>query len=121
VNGYVQTLQKPLLAVTQNGEGKKGAESRLIELEKRRGEVQRAEIAQREIAKEEQFKGDAIYWVIYNLDIKNPRGKQDFEHRPPEQLGDDILRKEQRIAEIMAEIKLALSQHSGREVEEVAT
>lgn len=41
----------------------------------------------------------------YNLDIKNPRGKVDFEHLPPEQLADDILKKEQRIAEIMGEIK----------------
>jgi type I restriction enzyme M protein len=40
-----------------------------------------------------------------NLDIKNPRGKIDFEHLPPEQLADDILKKEQRIAEIMGEIK----------------
>jgi type I restriction enzyme M protein len=45
-----------------------------------------------------------------NLDIKNPRGKVDFEHLPPEQLADDILKKEQRIAEIMGEIKAALGQ-----------
>jgi len=43
-----------------------------------------------------------------NLDIKNPASKQDFEHLPPEQLADDILKKEQRIAEIMMEIKQAL-------------
>ena len=43
-----------------------------------------------------------------NLDIKNPRGKVDFEHLPPEQLADDILKKEQRIAEIMGEIKQLL-------------
>ncbi|HET6574691.1 MAG TPA: class I SAM-dependent DNA methyltransferase [Fimbriiglobus sp.] len=41
----------------------------------------------------------------YNLDIKNPNAKADFEHLPPEQLADDILRKELRIAEIMREIK----------------
>lgn len=44
-----------------------------------------------------------------NLDIKNPHGKQDFEHLPPEQLVNDILKKEQRIAEIMTEIKQILS------------
>jgi type I restriction enzyme M protein len=44
-----------------------------------------------------------------NLDIKNPRGKVDFEHLPPEQLVDDILKKEQRIAEIMGEIKTVLT------------
>ena len=43
-----------------------------------------------------------------NLDIKNPRGKIDFEHFPPEQLADDILKKEIRIAEIMGEIKTLL-------------
>jgi len=46
--------------------------------------------------------------VSVNLDIKNPSAKQDFEHLPPEQLADDILKKEQRIAELMAEIKSLL-------------
>jgi type I restriction enzyme M protein len=41
----------------------------------------------------------------YNLDIKNPNAKADFEHLPPEQLADDILQKELRIVEIMREIK----------------
>ena len=43
-----------------------------------------------------------------NLDRKNPNAATDFEHLPPEQLADDILKKEQRIAEIMAEIKAQL-------------
>lgn len=40
-----------------------------------------------------------------NLDRKNPRAKVGFEHLPPEQLADDILKKELRIAELMREIK----------------
>ena len=40
-----------------------------------------------------------------NLDIKNPSGKLDFEHLPPEQLAEDILKKEQKIIEIIGEIK----------------
>ena len=43
-----------------------------------------------------------------NLDRKNPRAKVDFEHLPPEQLADDILKKELRIAELMREIKAEL-------------
>jgi type I restriction enzyme M protein len=43
-----------------------------------------------------------------NLDRKNPRGKVDFEHLPPNQLADDILKKELRIAELMREIKSAM-------------
>ena len=44
-----------------------------------------------------------------NLDRKNPNAATDFEHLPPEQLADDILKKEQRIAEIMADIKAQLA------------
>ncbi|WP_071881124.1 hypothetical protein [Crinalium epipsammum] len=75
-------------------------------------EVKQAQIEeqiQREIAKNEKAKGDAIYWVIYNLDRKNPNNQQDFEHLPPEQLVADILDKDRRVAEIMAEIKQVLA------------
>ncbi len=43
-----------------------------------------------------------------NLDRKNPRATVAFEHLPPEQLADDVLRKELRIAELMREMKAAL-------------
>ncbi|WP_292072392.1 class I SAM-dependent DNA methyltransferase [Mesorhizobium sp.] len=43
-----------------------------------------------------------------NLDRKNPRAKVDFEHLPPDQLADDILKKELRIVELMREIKAAI-------------
>lgn len=75
----------------------------------------------------EEFKGCLAWWNIReenkqawnvsakdllgdncNLDRKNPRGKVDFEHLPPEQLADDILKKELRIAELMQEIKSVL-------------
>ncbi|OGS01031.1 MAG: SAM-dependent methyltransferase [Elusimicrobia bacterium RIFCSPLOWO2_12_FULL_59_9] len=47
--------------------------------------------------------------ISANLDIKNPSAAKDFEHMPPEQLADDILRKEQQIIEIITEIKQALT------------
>jgi type I restriction enzyme M protein len=50
--------------------------------------------------------------VSVNLDIKNPNAKEEFEHLPPEQLADDILKKEQRIAELMAEIKSLLQSYN---------
>ncbi len=46
----------------------------------------------------------------YNLDIKNPNGREDYEHRPPGQLVEDIVQKEQRILEIMAEIRQILAE-----------
>jgi type I restriction enzyme M protein len=44
-----------------------------------------------------------------NLDRKNPNAATDFEHLPPEQLVDDILRKEERIADLIGQVKQALA------------
>ncbi|NET38340.1 MAG: hypothetical protein F6K19_41150 [Cyanothece sp. SIO1E1] len=63
-----------------------------------------------ELAKTEQKLGDDIYWPIFNLDQKNPNGRESFEHRPPEELVADIWAKEQRILEILGEIKDVLHQ-----------
>jgi type I restriction enzyme M protein len=46
--------------------------------------------------------------ISVNLDIKNPNGPQDAENLPPEQLVDDILKKEQLITEIIVEIRQKL-------------
>jgi len=43
--------------------------------------------------------------VSVNLDIKNPDGGEMFRHMSPQQLTADILQKEQRILEIMLDIK----------------
>ncbi|MEA3307085.1 MAG: N-6 DNA methylase, partial [Elusimicrobiota bacterium] len=43
--------------------------------------------------------------VSVNLDIKNPKSQEEFEHIPPEQLIKDILEKEHKIIKIMKEIK----------------
>jgi len=48
-----------------------------------------------------------------NLDRRNPRAREDIAHLPPEQLAASILEKEQRIAEIMAEIQKLLAQSGG--------
>ena len=48
----------------------------------------------------------------FNLDIKNPNGKEDYEHQPPEKLVEDIIAKEQRILEIMTEIRQVLAEGS---------
>ena len=44
----------------------------------------------------------------FNLDRKNPRGKEDIAHLPPEELVDSIMQKEMLIMEIMGNIKALL-------------
>ena len=46
-----------------------------------------------------------------NFDRKNPRAKEDITHLPPAQLAADILKKEQRIGEIMGNIQKLLGKH----------
>jgi type I restriction enzyme M protein len=45
-----------------------------------------------------------------NLDRKNPRAKEDITHLPPDQFAADIVKKEQRIAEIMGNIQKLLAE-----------
>jgi type I restriction enzyme M protein len=45
----------------------------------------------------------------FNLDLKNPRAASKSEHLPPEQLVASIVEKEQRILNIMDEIKVLLA------------
>ena len=61
---------------------------------------------------EDVLKADSEGRPIVNLDLKNPRAKQDYEHMPPEQLVEDILDKERRITEILADIRQALAEQS---------
>lgn len=47
-----------------------------------------------------------------NLDLKNPRAKEDITHLPPDQLATNILQKEEQIAEIMGKIRNLLAKHA---------
>jgi type I restriction enzyme M protein len=47
-----------------------------------------------------------------NLDRKNPKGKEDITHLPPEQIVESILQKELRIMEIIGRIKALLEKPS---------
>ena len=50
--------------------------------------------------------------ISVNLDVKNPNAAEDLEHLPPEKLVEDILRKEERIAGILREIRTVLEGRS---------
>lgn len=54
-----------------------------------------------------KYNGDGQL-VSANLDLKNPNAAEALAHLPPEQLVEDILKKERRIIEILEEIKVAL-------------
>jgi type I restriction enzyme M protein len=47
--------------------------------------------------------------VSASLDIKNPHAKEDFEHMPPEKLIEDVYAKEQRILQVLSDIRKTLT------------
>jgi type I restriction enzyme M protein len=55
---------------------------------------------------------DELLYHNCNLDRKNPNAAADIAHLPPEELVASILHKEQRIAEIMGNIRDLLAKHS---------
>jgi type I restriction enzyme M protein len=93
--------KQPLFTAQVGGRLEREIESLLVQEREKRGEA--ADLRSKAI--EEQRVGDAIYWPIYNLDLKNPNSTEALEHLPPEQLVEEILAKERHIIEIMHEIK----------------
>ncbi len=85
------------------------ADVKITQLETRQRDLLDDARLQQATAKAEQESGDAIYWPMFNLDIKNPHSAEALEHLPPEELADSIAAKAERIGEIVSEIKDILS------------
>jgi type I restriction enzyme M protein len=63
-------------------------------------------------AKSAQGEGDALYWPIYNLDLKNPHAAEGLEHADPKDLvaamrtgEEDVLRLLSEIEALVAEVR----------------
>jgi type I restriction enzyme M protein len=96
-------LGKPLRELEQaisaaaNGE-KAALQEQLREL---KAQQQRHEQA----AKAAQAEGDALYWPIYNLDIKNPNAKAGLEHADPKKLIASMRVHEAEVMRLLGEIE----------------
>ena len=55
--------------------------------------------------KENQSKGDTIYYAAFNLDIKNPNKKDRFVYQPPSKILKSIVDREEEIMNIIDEMK----------------
>ncbi|MBK6959871.1 MAG: N-6 DNA methylase [Gammaproteobacteria bacterium] len=74
-------------------------------------ELKSRQQAHEAIAKAAQAQGDALYWPIYNLDMKNPHAKEGLEHADPKDLiaamrsQEDVLRLLGEIEALVAEVQ----------------
>ncbi|NGY04007.1 N-6 DNA methylase [Solimonas terrae] len=103
-------LGKPLrdleLMLSNSANGDKAAlQAELRELKARQQAHEAA-------AKAAQAQGDALYWPIYNLDLKNPNAKQGLEHAEPKDLVASMRAKEQEVLKLLGEIEALVSEVS---------
>ncbi|MDR0701181.1 MAG: type I restriction-modification system subunit M [Azoarcus sp.] len=66
--------------------------------------------AHEQAAKAAQAEGDACYWPIYNLDIKNPNAKAGLAHADPRELVASMRSHEAEVARLLDEIEALVNE-----------
>lgn len=61
--------------------------------------------AHEQAAKAAQAEGDALYWPIYNLDLKNPHARAGLEHADPKDLIASMRSHEAEVMRLLGEIE----------------
>lgn len=84
--------------------------ARKATLETEQRDLKRRQQAHEEAAKAAQREGDATYWPIYNLDLKNPHAKAGLEHADPKDLVAAMRAREQDVMRLLAEIEALVSE-----------
>jgi len=84
--------------------------ARKTTLEAEQLDLKRRQQAHEEAAKSAQREADAIYWPIYNLDLKNPHAKAGLEHADPKDLVAAMRAREQDVMRLLAEIEALVSE-----------
>ena len=68
------------------------------------------QFAHEQDAKAAQAQGDALYWPIYNLDIKNPSAKAGLEHADPKELIASMRGHEAEVMRLLGEIEALVTE-----------
>ncbi len=64
-------------------------------------------------AKSAQAEGGALYWPIYNLDLKNPHARAGLEHADPKDLIASMRSHEAEVMRLLGEIEALVSAVDG--------
>lgn len=91
-------VQAELRANSKDPTQKTKLQSELADLEVSAGN-------ERKVQADEQTAGDAIYWPIFNLDVKNPNSAEALEHCPPQEIVTNILANEREVMGLMEGIE----------------
>jgi type I restriction enzyme M protein len=73
-------------------------------------ELKAQQQAHEQAAKAAQAEGDALYWPIYNLDLKNPNAKTGLEHADPKDLIASMRSHEAEVMRLLGEIEALVNE-----------
>lgn len=79
-------------------------------LQERLRELKTRQQVHEQIAKAAQAEGDALYWPIYNLDLKNPHAKAGLEHADPKDLIAAMRGHEAEVMRLLGEIETLVNE-----------
>ena len=100
-------LGKPLRQLEQDISAEKANKSALQE---RLRTLKAQQQAHEQTAKSAQAEGDALYWPIYNLDLKNPHAKAGLEHADPKDLIARMRGHETEVMRLLGEIEVLVNE-----------
>jgi type I restriction enzyme M protein len=101
-------LGKPIREVEQDIAA--AGNDRKAELQVRLRELKTRQQAHEQAAKAAQAEGDALYWPIYNLDLKNPNAKAGLEHADPKDLIASMRGHEAEVMRLLGEIEALVNE-----------
>ena len=97
---FIRELEQDI-AATNNG--KKAA------LQEQLRSIKSKQQVHEQAAKAAQAEGDALYWPIYNLDLKNPSAKAGLEHADPKDLIASMRGHEVEVMRLLGEIEALIN------------
>lgn len=100
-------LGKPMRKLEQDIAA--ASNGRKAELQERLRALKAQQQAHEQAAKAAQSDGDALFWPIYNLDLKNPRAKAGLEHADPKDLIASMRGHEAEVMRLLSEIEALVS------------
>lgn len=101
-------LGKPIRELEQAIQA--AANGQKAELQDRLKELKSEQSAHEQAAKSAQAEGDALYWPIYNLDLKNPHAKAGLEHADPKDLIASMRSHEAEVMRLLGEIEALVTE-----------
>ena len=95
--------------IVAGGKVRRGKQKR-ADLQEQLSALKAEQQAHEQAAKSAQAEGDALYWPIYNLDLKNPHARAGLEHADPKDLIASMRSHEAEVMRLLAEIEALVAE-----------